>query len=64
MNERTDIIMAMRVDLTPMLVPVIAWWDAAETLAENDVPLDVAARVMALSMEQRSHRANLKVSSV
>jgi hypothetical protein len=54
MNERTDLITAMRVDLTLMLLPAIGWWEAAETLAMNDVPLEVATRVLALPMERRS----------
>ena len=54
MTERTDIITASRVDLTLILLPVIGWLEAASTLAANDVPLEVAARVLALPLERRA----------
>jgi hypothetical protein len=53
MTPRTDTITACRVDLTLMLLPAIGWWEAAWTLAANNVPLEVAARVLALPMERR-----------
>lgn len=53
MTERTDLITACRVDLTLILLPAIGWWEAAWTLAVNDVPLEVAARVLALPLERR-----------
>jgi hypothetical protein len=59
MNERIDLHTAMRVDLTLILLPAIGWIEAAVALAENDVPLEVAARVLALPMERRGHRQNL-----
>jgi hypothetical protein len=54
MIKRTDSITASRVDLTLMLLPSIGWLEAAYTLAANDVPLEVAARVLALPFERRS----------
>jgi hypothetical protein len=54
MTPRTDTITACRVDLTLMLLPAIGWWEAAWTLAANGVPLEVAARVLALPMERRA----------
>lgn len=53
MTRRTDYITAMRVDLTLMLLPAITWWEASWALAANDVPLEVAARVLALPLERR-----------
>lgn len=52
-SRRTDLITASRVDLTLMLIPLISRWEAAWTLAANDVPLEVAARVLALPRERR-----------
>ena len=54
MTKRTDLITACRVDLTLMLLPAIGWKEAALTLAANDVPLEVAARVLALPLERRA----------
>lgn len=54
MNERIDQLTAMRVDLTLILLPLIGWLEASVTLAANEVPLEVAARVMALPMERRA----------
>lgn len=53
MEKRADTITACRVDLTLLLLPVIGRWEAAWTLAANDVPLEVAARVLALPLERR-----------
>lgn len=53
MIERTDLITASRVDLTLLLLPTIGWLAAACTLAANDVPLEVAARVLALPDARR-----------
>lgn len=53
MKPRTDYLTASRVDLTLMLLPLIGRWEAACTLAVNDVPLEVAARVLALPLERR-----------
>jgi hypothetical protein len=55
MTPRTDLITASRVDLTLILLPLIGRWEAAWTLAANDVPLEVAARVMALPLERRPY---------
>lgn len=46
MTEPTDLITASRVGLTLILLPAIGWREAAWTLAANDVPLEVAARVL------------------
>jgi hypothetical protein len=54
MTKRTDLITACRVDLTLLLLPAIGWLEAACTLAANDVPVDVAARVLALPLERRA----------
>jgi hypothetical protein len=54
MTERTDLITASRVDLTLILLPAIGWLEVAWTLAANDVPLEVAARVLALPLERRA----------
>jgi hypothetical protein len=54
MTERTDLITASRVDLTLILLPAIGWLEAAWTLAANDVPLEVAARVLALPLARRA----------
>lgn len=53
MIERTDLITACRVDLTLILLPAIGRLEAACTLAANDIPLEVAARVLALPLERR-----------
>jgi hypothetical protein len=54
MTERTDLITASRVDLTLILLPAIGWLEAALTLAANDVPLEAAARVLALPLKRRA----------
>jgi hypothetical protein len=53
MESRTDTLTACRVDLTLLLLPAIGQWEAAWTLATNNVPLEVAARVLALPLERR-----------
>lgn len=53
MTPRADLVTASRVDLTLILLPLIGQWEAAWTLAANEVPLDVAARVLALPLERR-----------
>lgn len=55
MTPRTDTLTACRVDLTLMLLPAIGMLEAAWTLAANEVPLEVAARVLALPLERRSY---------
>lgn len=54
MSKRTDLIIASRVNLALMLLPTIGWLEAAWTLAANDVPPEVAARVLALPLERRA----------
>jgi hypothetical protein len=54
MAKRIDLITARCVDLTLMLLPAIGWEEAAWTLAANDVPLEVAARVLALPLQRRA----------
>jgi hypothetical protein len=58
-NQRVDLITASRVDLVLILLPIITWWDAAWSLAENDVPLEVASRVLALPGARRAVRTYL-----
>jgi len=53
MTPRTDFITASPVDATLILLPLIGWLEASVTLATNDVPLDVAARALALPMARR-----------
>jgi hypothetical protein len=53
MKPRTDHLTAARVDLTLVLLPLIGRWEAAWTLAANDVPLEVAARVLAEPSKRR-----------
>jgi hypothetical protein len=53
MTPRTDHLTACRVDLTLILLPIIGRWEAAWTLAANDVPLEVAARVLAEPAKRR-----------
>lgn len=55
---RTDLITASRIDLALMLIPDIGWLDVACLLAANCVPLDVAARVLALPKERRRYLAS------
>jgi hypothetical protein len=66
MTPRTDHLTATRVDLTLILLPLIGRWEAAWTLAENHVPLEVAARVLAEPRRRRPDRlpANLSASSL
>jgi hypothetical protein len=53
MMPRTDHLTASRVDLTLILLPLIGRWEAAWTLAINQVPLEVAARVLAEPTKRR-----------
>jgi hypothetical protein len=53
MTPRTDLITASRVDLVLILLPVVGWLQAACSLAASDVPLEVAARVLALPEQRR-----------
>jgi hypothetical protein len=54
MTSRTDLIIASRVDLILTLLPMITKFEAACALAESGVPLEVAARVLALPLERRA----------
>jgi hypothetical protein len=53
MNERTDIITAMWVEVTLMLQPAIGWLQALVALAVNAVSQEVAARVLTMPFERR-----------
>ncbi|QJE03031.1 hypothetical protein HH212_26095 [Massilia forsythiae] len=53
MTPRTDLITASRVDLALILLPAITWLQASCMLAASGVPVEVAARVMALPLERR-----------
>jgi hypothetical protein len=53
MKPRTDLITASRVDLTLILLPAITWLDASVMLALSGVPVEVAARVLALPGARR-----------
>lgn len=53
MIDRTDVLTAIRVDLTIILLPKIGWLAASCMLAANHVPLDVAIRVLAQPRERR-----------
>lgn len=59
MSQRTDLITGYRVDLTLILLPTIGWLEAAWMLAANNVPLEVAARVLALPRERRASNVSL-----
>jgi hypothetical protein len=52
-HMRLDIVTASRVDLVLILLPTITLWDAAWSLAASGVPLEVAARVLALPGARR-----------
>jgi hypothetical protein len=52
MTSRTDLTTASRVDLILTLLPMITKLEAACALAESGVPLEVAARVMALPLKR------------
>lgn len=54
MIKRTDLVTAAKVDATIILLPLIGWLEASHTLAANDVPIDVAARVLARPLLCRS----------
>ena len=54
MTPRTDILTASKVDLTLTLLPIIGWLDASCMLATSHVPLEVAARVLALPDARRA----------
>jgi hypothetical protein len=53
MTPRTDYLTACRVDMTLILLPLIGWLGASVALAANDVPVEVAARVMAMPAARR-----------
>jgi hypothetical protein len=54
MIERTDLVTASRVDLALILLPLVGWLETSHTLGESGVPVEVAARVLALPRERRS----------
>jgi hypothetical protein len=54
MTPRTDLIIASRVDLALILLPVVGWLKTSVTLAKSGVPVEVAARVLALPMARRT----------
>jgi len=56
MTTRSDLITASRVDLVLALLPMISNLEAACALAQCRVPLEVAARVLALPLERRASR--------
>jgi hypothetical protein len=53
MTPRTDLITASQVDLTLILLPTITWLEASCMLGVSGVPLEVAARVLALPGARR-----------
>lgn len=53
MIERIDTLTAARVDATLILLPLIGWLEASYTLAANDVPAHVAARVLSAPSARR-----------
>jgi len=53
MKPRADIITAMRIDYALILLPAITWLEASCMLARSGVPVDVAARVLALPGARR-----------
>lgn len=63
MIQRTDIVTASRVDLTLELLPLIGWLEASCTLARSGVPLEVAARVLAMPAEPRRRAITLPAAS-
>ena len=54
MTLRTDFVTANRVDLVLTLLPMISNLEAACALAKCRVPLEVAARVLALPLRRRT----------
>lgn len=58
MEKRTDIITARRIDEALKLIPRFGWMEVACMLAADGVPLEVAARVLALPKERRSYLAS------
>jgi hypothetical protein len=63
MNSRIDLITARRVDLVLILLPIIGRWEAACSLAADGVPIEVAARVLALPKERRHLRPAKSVAA-
>ena len=56
MNRRSDLITASRVDLCLILLPELTWLERTRMFAINQVPADVAARVITLPLERRAMR--------
>lgn len=59
MELRTDLVTASRVDLALLLLPTITWLEASCMLALSGVPVEVAARVLALPGARRVPTAQL-----
>lgn len=57
MTPRTDLVTASRIDLTLILLPSITWLEASCMLAVSGVPVEVAARVLALPLKRRAPTA-------
>ena len=53
MTLRTDTITARQIDLALTLLPEITWLDVSCMLARSGVPVEVAARVLALPEARR-----------
>jgi len=64
MTPRTDTLTAARVDLALILLPEITWLEASCMLAVDGVPLEVAARVLALPEARRPPYAAASISGV
>lgn len=64
MIERTDLLTASRVDLTLILLPEIGWLAASCTLAVSGVPIEVAARVLAMPAEPKRRPVTLPPASL
>lgn len=58
MNQRKDMVTASRVDQVLAILPTISWLEACCALAALEVPVEVAARVMALPAERRPRLAS------
>lgn len=54
MEQRADIITAMRIDYALILLPEVTWLEASCMLARSGVSADVAARVLALPEARRA----------
>lgn len=57
MTQRTDSHIAMQVDLTLILLPIITWLEASVMLPVSGVPAEVAARVLVQREARRAPTA-------